>query len=172
MRRRDREAEYAEFANSRLSWLRTVAYLLCGDWHEADDLAQTTLIKLYTAWHRVSGMENVDGYARKTLVNTFLAERRSPWRRVLLRSAKEEPQAQPDLDAILDLRQALTGLPARQRATVVLRYYCDLTVEQTADALNCSTGTVKSQTARGLDALRRGLESRRQQADSMVEVSS
>jgi RNA polymerase sigma-70 factor (sigma-E family) len=171
VRRRDREDEFAEFASSRVSWLRTVAYLLSGDWHEADDLTQTTIIKLYTAWHRIGGVENIDGYARTILVNTFLAERRSPWRRVVLRSAKEEPEAQPDLDAILDLRQALSALPARQRATVVLRYYCDLSVEQTADALNCSTGNVKSQTARGIDALRRALGSHRQQADSMEGVS-
>ena len=171
MGRHEREAGFTEFASSRTSWLRTVAYLLSGDWHQADDLTQTTIIKLYTVWPRISGMENIDGYARTTLVNTFLAERRSPWRRVLLRSAKEQPEAQADLDAILDLRQALTALPPRQRATVVLRYYCDLSVEQTADALNCSTGNVKSQTARGLDTLRRALGSHRQWADSMEGVS-
>ena len=154
-----------------MSWLRTVAYLLSGDWHQADDLTQTTIIKLYGAWHRIADMENLDGYARTVMVNTFLAERRSPWRRVLLRSAGEEPVVQPDLDAILDLRQALSVLPARQRATVVLRYYCDLSVEQTADAMKCSTGNVKSQTARALDTLRHALRSHRQPATSREGVS-
>ncbi|MFD0572043.1 sigma-70 family RNA polymerase sigma factor [Kitasatospora gansuensis] len=61
------------------------------------------------------------------------------------------------METSLDLRRALAALPSRQRATVVLRYYCDLTVEQTAEAMGCSAGNVKSQTSRGLDALRRSL---------------
>lgn len=161
MSREDHEAEFSEFANSRAPWLRRVAYLLSNDWHQADDLTQTTITKLYLHWPRIRAMENPDGYARTSLVNAFLAERRSPWRRVLLRSHGEQAEIGTDLDAALDLKQALAKLPPRQRATVVLRYYCDLTVEQTAETLNCSTGTVKSQTARGLDALRRTLQSRR-----------
>lgn len=163
---RDHDAEFSEFAATRATWLRRVAYLLSNDWHHADDLTQTTITKLYMHWPRIRTLENPDGYARTTLVNTFLAERRSPWRRVLLRDHGDHPAASVDLDAALDVRQALTALPARQRATVVLRYYCDLTVEQTAEALNCSTGTVKSQTARGLDAMRRALESRHTQTAS------
>ncbi|MEZ0089455.1 SigE family RNA polymerase sigma factor [Streptacidiphilus sp. EB129] len=164
MAERRRDIEFTEFVSTKSPWLRKVAYLLSGDWHRADDLTQSTITKLYTHWHRAGGVENVDGYARTTLVNTFLAEQRSPWRRVLLRRVEDDRAGlpEPDLDAILDLRQALTELPARQRATVVLRYYCDLTVGQTAEALNCSEGTVKSQTARGLDALRRALQSHRQ----------
>jgi RNA polymerase sigma-70 factor (sigma-E family) len=164
-----RDREFSEFASTRLSWLRSVACLLTGDWHQADDLTQTTLTKIYAGWGRIGAMENVDGYARTVLVNSFLAERGSSWRRVLLRPATDRAEARPDIEAILDLRQALAALPARQRATVVLRYYCDLSVEQTADALNCSTGTVKSQTARGLDALRRALESHRRQAPDSME---
>ena len=160
---RRRDEEFAEFVSTRSGWLRKVAYLLTGDWHRADDLAQATLTKLFVRWHRLGGVENVDGYARQTLVNSFLAERRSPWGRVLLgRGEKGEDGPPPvapqhDLDAALDLHRALAELPPRQRATVVLRYFCDLTVEQTAETLGCSTGTVKSQTARGLDALRRVL---------------
>lgn len=159
----DADTEFTEFAASRAPWLRRVAYLLSGDWHTADDLTQTAITSLYLHWPRVRRMENPDGYARTTLVNAFLAERRSSWRRVLLRFDKEPHAPVTDLDAILDLREALAALPPRQRATVVLRYYCDLGVEQTAEALGCSTGTVKSQTARGLDALRRALELRHHQ---------
>ncbi|MBC3841310.1 sigma-70 family RNA polymerase sigma factor [Streptacidiphilus sp. 4-A2] len=148
MSRTDHNGEFSEFATTRTPWLRRVAYLLSNDWHQADDLTQATITKLYLHWPRIRTMENPDGYARTTLVNTFLAERRSPWRRVLLRNHGDQAAAATDLDAALDLRQALAALPNRQRATVVLRYYCDLTVEQTAEALNCSTGTVKSQTAR------------------------
>jgi RNA polymerase sigma-70 factor (sigma-E family) len=151
------DAEFCEFAAARVAWLRRVGYLLCGDWHQADDLTQTALTRLYRHWGRVRRMDNPDGYARTTLVNAFLAERRSPWRRVLLQAPEEREAAVSDLDAVLDVREALAALPPRQRATVVLRYYCDLTVEQTAQALDCSVGNVKSQTSRGLDALRRAL---------------
>ena len=170
---RDADAEFTEFAASRAPWLRRVAYLLSGDWHAADDLTQTAITNLYLHWPRIRRMDNPDGYARTTLVNAFLAERRSPWRRVLLRFEKEPSAPTADLDAILDLRAALAALPPRQRATVVLRYYGDLGVEQTAEALGCTPGTVKSQTARGLGALRRALESRHQQdeQDSLYPVT-
>ncbi len=157
MAERKRDAEFVEYVSARSAWLRKAAYLLCGDWHRADDLVQTSITKLYVNWVRAGGVDNIDGYARTVLVNTFLAEQRAPWvRRVLLRSSDSEEAARlPDLDASLDLREALAALPPRQRATVVLRYFCDLTVEQTAEALDCSTGNVKSQTSRGIDALRR-----------------
>jgi RNA polymerase sigma-70 factor (sigma-E family) len=151
------DAEFCEFAAARLAWLRRVGYLLCGDWHQADDLTQIALTRLYRHWGRVRHMDNPDGYAHTTLVNAFLAERRSPWRRVLLQAPEERETAVPNLDAVFDVREALAALPPRQRATVVLRYYCDLSVEQTAQALDCSVGNVKSQTSRGLDALRRAL---------------
>lgn len=163
-----REAEFTEYARARAPWLRKVAYLLCGDWHRADDLVQASMLKLYTGWHRAGQVENVDGYARRTLINTFLAEQRGPWwQRVINHDREPDPEvlADPrsatalDLDAALDLRAALTALPPKQRAAVVLRYYCDLSVEQTAEILRCSTGTVKSQTSRGLRALRLHLES-------------
>ena len=168
MAERKRDAEFVEYVSSRSAWLRKTAYLLCGDWHRADDLVQTSITKLYVNWGRAGGVENIDGYARTVLVNTFLAEQRAPWvRRVLLRTSdsdsdsdSEEAARLPDLEASLDLREALAALPPRQRATVVLRYFCDLSVEQTADALDCSTGNVKSQTSRGIDALRRLLGAR------------
>ena len=160
MAERRRDAEFIEYVTTRSAWLRKVAYLLCGDWHRADDLVQSAVTKLYVHWGRTGGVENIDGYARTVLVNTFLAEQRTSWtRRVLLRASTEDaavPAAEPaDLDAGLDLRTALAALPPRQRATVVLRYYCDLSVEQAAVVLDCSPGNVKSQTSRGLDALRR-----------------
>jgi DNA-directed RNA polymerase specialized sigma24 family protein len=98
---------------------------------------------------------------RTILIRAFLAERRSAWtRRVALFSAYPElPGApDPDPDTRLDVRAALASLPPRQRATLVLRFYCDLPVEQTAAELGCTPGTVKSQTAKGLSALRRALD--------------
>lgn len=164
MTEQGREAEFAEFAESRADWLRRVGFLLCSDWHRADDLVQETLTKLYVHWPRMRRVENPDGYARTVLVNTFLAEQRSPWQRWRVRQpggGGAESAAPPtDPESALDLRQALGALPPRQRATLVLRYYHDLTVEQTADALGCSSGNVKSQTSRGLQTLRRLLNPR------------
>jgi RNA polymerase sigma-70 factor (sigma-E family) len=155
-----RDAEYVEYVESRLTWLRRVAYLLCQDWHSADDLVQVTVTRLFTHWPRARRMDNVDGYVRTILFRTFLGERRSGWRRRVLLAASPPDAIAPgsDRDAVLDVREALATVPPRQRATLVLRYYCDLDVEQAAAALGCSAGTVKSQTAKGLAAMRRVLE--------------
>jgi RNA polymerase sigma-70 factor (sigma-E family) len=160
------QVDYVAYVEGRLAWLRRLAYLLCQDWHEADDLVQATLTRLYMYWPRAARMDNIDAYVRTILVRTFLGERRSAWfRRVLLRAAPGEDAdggaasaACADPDVALDLRQALAAIPSRQRATVVLRFYCDLDVEHAATVLGCSAGTVKSQTSKGLAALRRMLE--------------
>jgi RNA polymerase sigma-70 factor (sigma-E family) len=136
--------------------LRRTAYLLCGDWHTADDLVSTALVKLLRHWRRVSTMDNIDAYARRTLLRAWLDERRRPWRReqpwaVLPDSASTPGHDVADRMALLTL---LNELPARRRAVLVLRFFCDLSVEETAEALGCTAGTVKSQTARALDTLR------------------
>ncbi|MFE7564088.1 SigE family RNA polymerase sigma factor [Kitasatospora sp. NPDC057500] len=162
MAKQTRDADFTAFVAARAPWLRKVAYLLCGDWHRADDLVQESVTKLYVRWGRMSKVDNLDGYVRTVLVNTFLAEQRSPWARWSARrrdaALPERAAVVPDPDVSVDLRAALSALPPRQRATVVLRYYCDLTVEQTAAAMGCSTGNVKSQSSRGLHALRRLLD--------------
>ena len=154
-----RDAEYTEYVAARLSSLRRLAAVLCGDWQRADDLVQAALVKLYVHWGRVRAASHTDAYARAVLVREFIHEQRSTWvKRVSLRSAvTEAPAATVDHDAVLDLRAAVAALPARQRATLVLRFYCDLNVDQSAEILGCSPGTVKSQTARALDAVRRAL---------------
>ena len=150
------DAGFTEYVTTRAAWLRKVAYLLCGDWHRADDLVQSSITRLYANWPRASRADNLDGYARRTLVNTFLAEQRTSWwRRVDLRQNDQDPPAPgADVEMALDLRAALERLPPRQRATVVLRYFGDLPVAETARALGCSQGTVKSQTAKAVGALR------------------
>ncbi|TDC67432.1 SigE family RNA polymerase sigma factor [Actinomadura sp. GC306] len=162
-----RDEEFTAYVTARIAWLRRVAYLLCQDWHRADDLVQAAITRLYVHWGRASAADNVDGYARTVLVRVFLAEQRGGWRqRVRLVERTPDAVVQPaDQAATVDLRAALAALAPRQRAAVVLRFYCDLSVEQTADVLNCSTGTVKSQTARGLDALRRVLAPERNLAE-------
>ena len=147
------EAAFRAFALDRRTPLRRTAYLLCGDWHHADDLVQNTLVKLYVAWRRIDN-EVPDAYARRTLMRCFLDERRRPWRRET--PVLEVPDAaETDGAAIeLDIATALNRLTPRQRATVVLRFWADASVAETAAALNCSEGTVKSQTARAIAQLR------------------
>jgi RNA polymerase sigma-70 factor (sigma-E family) len=150
------EAAFRGFAHSRRPGLRRTAYLMCGDWHQADDLVQTALTKLYVAWRRVRNDEAPDAYVRRILTRCFLDERRRPWRRESPVEVLEEqaaPGGRADED-VLDLRSALDRLPPRQRATVVLRFWADASVAETAEALGCSEGTVKSQTARAINTLR------------------
>jgi RNA polymerase sigma-70 factor (sigma-E family) len=154
-----RDEEYTAYVSARLSWLHKVAVLLCHDDSRADDLVQTALVRLYVHWGKARTAGNLDGYSRTILLRTFLAEQKTAWwRRVV--SVGQLPEAtasRTDPDTAMDLRAALAALGPRQRATVVLRFYCDLTVEQTAEALGCSPGTVKSQTARALATLRKNL---------------
>jgi RNA polymerase sigma-70 factor (sigma-E family) len=142
--------------------LRTATLLTAGDRHQAEDLVQTTLTRLYLSWSSFIQTSNRDGYARRALVNAFIDEQRRPWRR-RERASSHLPDA-PGIDGDSGgehheaMRVALRGLPPRMRAVIVCRYFDDLTVAETADALNCSQGTVKSQTARALDHLRRVLD--------------
>jgi RNA polymerase sigma-70 factor (sigma-E family) len=132
--------EFREFAAARASQLFRIAYLVCGDWHEAQDLVQTTLAKLFVAWHRMQRTQSPDAYARKVLLNAYLSQRR-------LRRASETPVADPaeptaatadDADLRLTLVAALRRLPPRSRAVVVLRYMDDHSIEATAEALGIS----------------------------------
>jgi RNA polymerase sigma-70 factor (sigma-E family) len=149
------EGAFRAFALSRRPALRRTAYLLCGDWHQADDLVQTTLVKLYVAWPRVRSGDSPDAYVHRILVRCYLDERRRPWRRESpAEIVDNDGTADRPAEDLLDLRSALTRLPPRQRATLLFRFWLDLSVAQTADALGCSEGTVKSQTARALTTLR------------------
>jgi RNA polymerase sigma-70 factor (sigma-E family) len=158
----DRDTEFAEYYASRAATMRNTAYLLCGDWHVAEDLTQTAFTKLYLAWCRVSRRDVLDSYTRTVLVRAFLDERRRPWRRERATAPEDEAPGVAGHDTAvaerLALQAALAAVPPRQRAVLVLRFYADLSVEQTAEILSCSIGTVKSQTARGLDRLRAVLD--------------
>jgi hypothetical protein len=113
-------------------------------------VVQATLTKLYVHWGRARVADHPDAYARTVLVHEFIQERRSLWvKRVSLAGwVSDSPAAAVDHDVVLDLRAAVAALPPRQRATLVLRFYCDLNVDRCAEILGCSAGTVKSQTAR------------------------
>jgi RNA polymerase sigma-70 factor (sigma-E family) len=151
-----RDEEFTQYVSARLAGFRRLAYLLCQDWHRADDLVQASITRLYVHWGRASAVAHTDAYARTILVREYLSEQRSGWaRRVSLGpSMPDLPGFLPDHDTAVDVRIAMAALPPRQRATLVLRFYCDLSVEQAAAQLGCSAGTVKSQTAKGIAALR------------------
>lgn len=147
--------DFEAYATARRIHLRRIAYLLCGDWDRAEDLVQDALARLFVHWRRAMRADNVDAYVRRTLVNVYLADQRRPWRRDLATaSVPDRAVAPPSIGRRDELERALRELGPSQRAVVVLRYWDDLSVEQTAAALNCSTGNVKSQSARGLARLR------------------
>jgi RNA polymerase sigma-70 factor (sigma-E family) len=140
----------------RSSLLRTSSALTGGDLHLAEDLVQKCLVKLYVNWSRVRSM-HVDSYARRVLVNALIDERRGAFHRHE-RAWAEPPEVArttPENEALSGtILWALGQLAPRMRAAVVLRHVDGLSTEETAHALRCSPGTVKSQTARGLERLR------------------
>jgi len=150
---RTRDAEFTEFVAARRGQLRRIAYALCGDWHQADDLVQIALAKLYVAWPRINKRGSEESYARQIIVRASIDESRRPWRREyagLDGLDREQPNADESSVEQGTLVPALQQLPEMQRKCVVLRHWLDLSVEETARELAISTGTVKSHTSRAL----------------------
>lgn len=160
MARRD-EQGFVEFVDAYQGRLRRAAFLITGDWALADDVTQEALVRMYVALPRLGQVESLFGYARRTVVNVAIDAARRRGTRERYEAKESVPPPLPDVaGAHADrtaVMAALGGLAPRQRAVVVLRYFEDLSVAQTAEVLGCSQGTVKSQTARGLDALRGAL---------------
>ncbi|GAA0911143.1 SigE family RNA polymerase sigma factor [Virgisporangium ochraceum] len=158
----DEQAEFAAYFRARRDVVRRTAYLLCGDWHFAEDLAQLAFLRLASAWRKVRDHGALDAYVHTILIRTYVAENRR-WFRRRERLTGDFGAASAgavgldtdhDVSERMAMVEALRRLPPRQRAVVVARYYADLDVSATADALRCSTGTVKSQTSRALRALK------------------
>ncbi|HEY2672157.1 MAG TPA: SigE family RNA polymerase sigma factor [Rugosimonospora sp.] len=152
--KRDEDNAFRDYVTVRLEQLRRTAYLYCRDWHLADDVVGVTVGKLYQHWRRAQQADNIDAYVHGILTHAWLDERRRPWRREQPIADLPERPDPGDEPNSTDVLAVLANLPQRRRACVVLRYYCDLSVEQTAEILGISPGTVKSQTARGLETLR------------------
>jgi RNA polymerase sigma-70 factor (sigma-E family) len=156
------EQDFAEYFADRRDSVRRTAFMLCGDWHRADDLAQTAFVALHRRWRKIRDRSATDAYLRKTLVRASIDESRRPWRRE--RQVDHLPEPEPAggrLDDVADevatradLMAGLRKVPPKQRAVLVLRYFEGLDVAGVARALGCSEGNVKSQTARGLATLR------------------
>src|SRR5688500_18092009 len=140
--RSEQEDEFRQFVVSRTERLRRFAYLCCGDWHRAEDVVQTALLRLYRSWKRAR-RKSVDGYVRRIIVNLLIDEYRLVWfRRVHVSERLPErvlPEPAGGADQRMVLTEALMRLPKRQRAAVVLRFWEDLPVEQTAQIMGCST---------------------------------
>lgn len=160
MARRDTTA-FAEFVAARSTALLRAAYLMVGDESLAQDLLQEALTKTYVAWPRLRDPNAAESYTRKAITTTAISWfRRKGWNneRATDRLPESGSPAQDDLVAQREwLWAALQGLPPRQRAAIVLRFYEDLTEAQTADAMGCALGTVKSQVSAGIKKLREQL---------------
>jgi RNA polymerase sigma-70 factor (sigma-E family) len=152
---RGRDQEFAEFFSARFEGARRIAYAMCGSWPDAEEIAQAAFVKVYARWAKIR-IETVDAYLRTVLTRVFLDTKRRGRAREQVVAELPDMMAPPDAGPAerMALRTALLSVPPGQRAVLVLRFVADLSVEQVAEALGCSTGTVKSQTARGLASLR------------------
>ena len=159
MSRRDPQA-FADFVAARSGALHRAAYLMVGDAQLAQDLVQEALTKTYVAWPRLRDPNRVEAYVRKAITTTAISWfRKKSWGERTVAAMPESTQAghADQADQRAWLWQALQELPVRQRAAIVLRYYEDLTEAQTAEAMGCAVGTVKSQVSAGLHKLRAAL---------------
>lgn len=156
--RPDSETDFREWVAASRTRLRRTAYLLSGDWHLADDLVQEALTRAFAVWPRVVRRGQPEAYVRKILLNLYLDHRRRPARREDARAELPDAAYVGHSEEQLGERErvltALREVAPGQRAVLVLRFWEDLSVEQTAHALGVSTGNVKSQSSRGLETLR------------------
>ncbi len=156
--RQSRYAEFAQYVTERGPALLRIAYSLSNNPSDAEDLLQAALVKTFFAWDRISNPSARDGYVRRAMVNTQISE----WRRRRLdiyptseipEQRIDDPTWKSDLHDVV--RRAIERLPERQRETVVLRYYQDMSETQIADRLGVTVGTVKSTISRAVARLRR-----------------
>lgn len=151
------DEEFAAFVESATPRLRRTAYLMCRDWHLAQDLTQLTLAKMYASWSRVRRSDSLEAYSRRVLLNVVFDQRkrRSSSELVVAEPPEwSEDAAQPDADLHVTLMRALATLPVRDQAIVVLRHWEDRSVEAVAAILGVSTAVVKTQNMRSLGRLR------------------
>lgn len=152
------QPDFESYAAARQHHLFRTAYLLCGDHDRAQDLVQTTLVALLRSWKKARLAQNPDAYAKKALVRAFLSEQRSLRRNAsahaFLQTGTFGATATDPAELRIVVLAALRELPPKPRAMIILRYWEDLSVEETAGLLGCSAGNVKSQCSRSLAKLR------------------
>lgn len=156
--RADQERQFEHVVASRYDGLRRAAYVLVGDAHHAEDLAQLVLMRLHRSWHRVEDVRDLDAYLHVVLVNTARSWWKRQWHGETPTASLPDRPAADGAEQVVDLRDALVralgGLGRDQREVLVLRHLAGLSEAETAAALSCSVGTVKSRTSRALAALR------------------
>jgi RNA polymerase sigma-70 factor (sigma-E family) len=162
----DRREDFQDFAAERAGQLFKVAYFICGDWHDAQDLLQTSLAKLFVAWNRIEQIESADAYARKILLRTYLSQRRlkrsGEIPTVLHEFAADLAAPAADHDLHLSLVAALKHLPPRNRAVVVLHFLEGHDLATVARYLDTTESAVKSLNSRSLRQLRSLLATERE----------
>lgn len=150
--------DFEAYVNSSRAWLHREAYRLCGDWHEAEDLVQAAFQKIHHQWDRLAQQQNLAGYTRRVLRNTYISERRRfRWAREVIQADVPDLAAVPGAIPVEDrivLLAAVNRLGPRQRLIIVLRFWSDISAERTATILQCSVGNITSQTNRALNRLR------------------
>ncbi|MFJ9818135.1 SigE family RNA polymerase sigma factor [Streptomyces sp. NPDC101151] len=161
-RKQARDEEFQSFVIGRWPRLMRTAFLLTGEQHAAEDLVQSTLERVYVAWRKVGSADDPEAYVRRVMINAHARRHRRRLKEFLaprddsglVREMPDTGDRIAQADDRSALLKALAHLPARQREAVVLRYWEDLTETQTAEAMGCSVGTVKSNTAKGIAKLR------------------
>lgn len=152
----DKAGEFRAFVLRSQRHLMQTAWLLTGDWGSAEDLVQSALSRTWSRWDRIREMEGPDAYVRRMMVNKSIDWRHRRWSGEIPTAALPDGAAvEADVDLRLAVAAALRSLPPRQRAVIVLRFFDDVSEADTANAMGCSRGTVKSQTSKALASLRR-----------------
>ncbi|GAA4698432.1 SigE family RNA polymerase sigma factor [Phytohabitans rumicis] len=152
-----RDEEFTEFVTATAHGLRRTAYLLCRDWHLAQDLTQTALARMYASWGRVRRSGNLNAYSRRVLMNAIFDQRKRRSSGEVVVAELPESAARPreaTVEVHVTLMRALATLPIRDQAIVVLRYWEDHSVETVAEILDVSASVVTTQSARALTRLR------------------
>jgi RNA polymerase sigma-70 factor (sigma-E family) len=157
VKRAVRDAEFTEFVAAATPRLRRTAYLMCRDWHLAQDLTQLTLARMYASWGRIWRTVDLEAYSRRVLMNAVFDQRkRRSSAEVVSADLPDRPDgsAEPSADLHVTLMRALATLPVRDQAIVVLRHWEDHSVERVAEIMDVSVSVVKTQSMRSLARLR------------------
>jgi RNA polymerase sigma-70 factor (sigma-E family) len=151
-----RDEDFTAFVAASGPRLRRLAYLMCRDWHLAQDMTQTALAKMYAVWHRIHATADLTAYSRRVLMNVVFDQQRRRGSTELVVADLPDRAAPPDRPGELhvSLMRALDTLPVRDRAIVVLRHWDDLSVQAVAGILGVSVSVVKMQNSRALAKLR------------------
>lgn len=154
----ERDEQFTRFAVEAYPRLVRLAYVMSGDSDRAKDLTQETLTRVYVAWPRIHNLNQPFGYARATMINLNRdwGRRRSTRSEISVADIPEQhaPPAGVEITNTQALRDTVRALDSRERTAIVLRYYEDLTEQESAELMGCSVAAIKSLTHRAMTKLR------------------